>query len=46
MQQNSTAKLPAIFLKFQNEEHVPKVDKSNITGEDTFNRNYFEIEGY
>ena len=28
--------LPALFLSFRNEERVPRVNKSKITGENTF----------
>ena len=38
-------KLSAFFLRFQTEERVLRVNKSKITGENTFNGNDFEIEG-
>ena len=37
-------KLPAIFLSFQTEERILRVNKSEITGENAFNGNLFEIE--
>ena len=43
-QQTSTVKLPAFFLEFPTEEHVLRVNKSQITGENTFNGDLFEIE--
>ena len=39
------SKLPASFLRFQTEEGVLRVNKSQITGENTFNGDHFEIEG-
>ena len=36
-------KLPAVFLKFQNKERILRVNKSEITGENTFNGDHFEI---
>ena len=44
-QQTSTLKLPAFFLRIQTEERVLRVNKSKITGENTFNGDHFEIEG-
>ena len=44
MQQTSTVKLPALFLRFQTKEHVLKVNKSEITGENAFNGDLLEIE--
>ena len=44
MQQTSTAKLLAFFLRFQTEESVLRVNESEITGENTFNGDFFEIE--
>ena len=44
-QQTSTIKLPAIFLRFQSGERVLRVTKNKITSKNTFNRDYFEIEG-
>ena len=44
-QQTSTLKLPAFLLRFQTEEYVLRVNKSKITGENTFNGNNFEIQG-
>ena len=38
-------KLPAFFLKFETEECVLRVNKSEITGENTFNVDYFGIKG-
>ena len=43
-QQTSTVKLPAFFLRFQTEERVRRVNKSKITGQNTFNGDHFEIE--
>ena len=38
-------KLPAFFiLRFQTEERVLRVNKSEITGENAINRNFLEIE--
>ena len=37
-------KLPAFFFRFQTEERVVRVNKSEITDEDTFNGDLFEIE--
>ena len=45
MTQTSRAKLPAFFSRFQTEEFVLTVNKSKITGENTFTGNYFGIEG-
>ena len=45
MQQSSAAKFPALFLRFQTEEHVLRVNKSKITIENTFNEDHLEIEG-
>ena len=45
MQQTSTAKLPIFFLRFQAEERVLRVNKSKITGKNTFNGYHFDIEG-
>ena len=44
-QQTSTLKLPAFFWRFQNKERVLRVNKSKITGENTFNGNNFDSEG-
>ena len=44
-QKTSTLKLSAFFLRFQTEERVLKVNKSNITGVNTFNGDHFGIEG-
>ena len=33
-----------ISFKFQREEHVRRVNKSEITGENSFNGDHFEIE--
>ena len=38
-------KLPAFFLRFQTEKRVLRVNKSEITGENTFNGDHFETEG-
>ena len=44
MQQTSTVKLPTVFLRFQTEERLLKVDESEITGENAFNRDLLQIE--
>ena len=38
-------KLLAFFLRFQTEEHVVRVNKSEITGRNTLNGDHFEIKG-
>ena len=38
-------KLPAFFLRFQTGEPVLRVNKGKTTGENTFNGDYFGIEG-
>ena len=45
MQQTNTVKLLVYFLRFQTGERVLRVNKSKITGENTFNGDHFEIEG-
>ena len=45
MQQTSTVKLPTFFWRFQTKERVLKVNKSKITGKNTFNGYHFDIEG-
>ena len=45
MQQTSTVNLPAFFSIFQTQEHVLRVHKSKITGENTFNGDSFGSEG-
>ena len=42
-QQTSTVKISALFLTFQTKEHVLRVNKSEITGENAFNGDLFEI---
>ena len=37
-------KLPAFFLRSQTKERVLRVNKSEITGENAFNGDLFEIE--
>ena len=44
MQQTSTMKLPAFFVRFQTEDRVLRINKSGITGENAFNGHFFEIE--
>ena len=44
MQQTSTVKLSALFLRFQTKEHILRVHKSEITGENAFNGDLLEIE--
>ena len=43
-QQTSTVKLAAFFFRFQTEEYVVNVNKSEITGENAFNGDLLEIE--
>ena len=43
-QQTSTVKIPKFFLSFQTEERVLRVNKSEITGQNAFNGDLFEIE--
>ena len=43
-EETSTVKLPAFFLRFETEERVLRVDKSEITGENTFHEDLFDIE--
>ena len=44
MQQTSTVKLLAFFLRFQTEERVLTVNKSDITRQNAFHGDIFEIE--
>ena len=44
-QQTGMLKLLVFFLRFETEEHVLGINKSNFTGETTFNGNHFGIEG-
>ena len=44
VQQTSTMKLPAFFVRFQTEDRVLRINKSEITGENAFNGHFFEIE--
>ena len=44
MQQTSTVKLPVFYLRLQTEEHVLRVNKSEMTGENDFHAEPFEIE--
>ena len=44
-QKNSTVKLPSLFSRFQTEERVLRVNKSEITCGNSCNGNLFEIEG-
>ena len=41
----STLKLPTFFLTFQAEERIIRVNKSKITGGNSFNGDNFYIEG-
>ena len=41
---NQYTEIRGIFLRFQTEEHVLRINKSKISSENTFNRNHFEIE--
>ena len=43
-QQTSTVKLPAFNLKFQTQERVLRVNKSEITGENAFNGDLLDTE--
>ena len=45
MQQTSTLKLPAFFLRFQTKERILGVNKNKITGENTLNGDDFDIQG-
>ena len=42
---NQYSEITGIFLRFQTEEHVLKVNESKVTGENTFIGDHFEIEG-
>ena len=44
MQQTSTVKISAFFLRFQTKECILRVNKSEITGENAFNGELFEID--
>ena len=44
MQQTSTVKLLAFCLRFQTEEPFVRVNKSEITSENAFQRDLFDIE--
>ena len=44
-QSTNTLKLAAFFLKFQTEESTLKVNESQITIENTFNLDHFQIKG-
>ena len=46
VQQTSTVKKPAFFLKYQTEEVVLRVHRSKTTSENTFNGDEFKIEVY
>ena len=41
---NQYSETTGIFLRFQTEERVLRVNRSKITGENTFNGDNFEIE--
>ena len=43
-QQNNTVKLPAFFMRFQREKRFPRVNKTRVTREDTFNRYHFDVK--
>ena len=45
MQQTSTKKLQGFCLRFQTEELLLRVKKSEITGENAFHRDLFGIKG-
>ena len=42
---NQNSETTGIFLRFQTEERVLRVNKSKITDENTFSGDHFEIEG-
>ena len=42
---NQYTEITDIFLRFQTEEHILRVNKSKITGKNTFNGDHFEFEG-
>ena len=42
---NQCSEITSFFFIFQTEEWVLRVNKSEITGENTFNGDHFEIEG-
>ena len=44
-QQTSTAKLLAFLSRFQTKEQILWVNKSKITGENTFNGDHFGLKG-
>ena len=44
MQQISTVRLLALCLRFQPQDHVPRVNKSELNGENTFHGDLFETE--
>ena len=39
--QTNTVKLPAFSLRFKTEEHLLRDNESEITGENTFNKDLF-----
>ena len=41
---NQYSEITSIFLRFQTEERILRVNKSEITGENTFNGDLLEIE--
>ena len=43
-QQTSTVKLSTISLRFQSKDHVLRIKKSKITGENTLNGDHFKIK--
>ena len=44
MPQTSIVEITAFYLIYETEEHVLRVNKSEITGENSFNGDHFEIE--
>ena len=42
--ETSAVKFSVLFFRFQTKEHVLKVNKGEITGENAFNGGLFEIE--
>ena len=44
-QQTSRVKLPKFYLRFQTEERILRVKKSEITDENAFHPDFFEVEG-
>ena len=45
LRSNQYSEISGIFSRFQIKERVLKVNKSEITGKNTFNGDHFDIEG-